>query len=304
MTMRHPTTAPPLMPRTPAPQNQNAQPFDRIREVSLGAPPALAVVGEWLLRHSAQAATQTITEIATACGSSPASVNRFARSAGYAGFAELKADLARVMRATLDPVQKLRDEQQRGAVALPMQYVAMGHANLEGLLRDNTPRDIDAAARLLSGRGRLYVLGFGLTAHVCGWLADALTPYSHSVVALSTSGGTEQSASRMSTIGKGDVLVAISLPRYSRDTAALARYARERGARVLAIVDSHAAPLASEADLRLFVSAAHPVLPSSYAAVQLLCETLVAEVIRRNPDAVALATELTQSIAAHMASGS
>ncbi|TDP61270.1 MurR/RpiR family transcriptional regulator [Roseateles toxinivorans] len=278
-------------------------PFDRIREGAKGAPPALASVAQWMLRHTAQAATLSITDIAVACGSSPASVNRMARTAGYAGFAELKADLALVMRATIDPVQKLRDEQHRGNVAPVSQYVAMGRANVEQLLRDNTSKDIEAAARLLSTRGRIYVLGLGLTAHVCGWLADALTPYSHAVTALSVSGGTEQSASRMSTIGKGDVLVAISLPRYSRDTANLARFARERGAQVLAIIDSHAAPLANEADLRLFTSAAHPVLPSSYVAVQLLCEALVAEVMRRNPASVAMAAELTESIASQLRGG-
>ncbi len=286
--------------KTPTPNGAADHPFDRIREGAKNAPPALAMVAQWMLRHTAQAATLSITDIATACGSSPASVNRLARTAGYAGFAELKAQLALVMRATIDPVQKLRDEQHRSNAAPPAQYVAMGRANLEQLLRDNPPKAIEAAARLLSTRGRIYVLGFGLTTHVCGWLADALTPYSHAVSALSVSGGTEQSASRMSTIGKGDVLVAISLPRYSRDTAHLARFARERGAQVLAIIDSHAAPLANEADLRLFVSAAHPVLPSSYAAVQLLCEALVAEVMRRNPASVAMAAELTESISAHL----
>jgi DNA-binding MurR/RpiR family transcriptional regulator len=278
----------------------SAHPFDRIRECAKDAPPALALVAQWMLRHTAQAATLTISEIATASGSSPASVNRLARTAGYPGFAELKADLALVMRETIDPVQKLRDEQQRGRVDPFSQYVAMGRANAEQLLRDNTPQDIAAAAKLLCTKGRIYVLGFGLTAHVCGWLADALTPYSQAVTALSTSGGTEQSASRMSNIGKGDVLVAISVPRYSRDTANLARYARERGAQVLAIIDSHAAPLANEADLRLLASAAHPMLPSSYVAVQLLCEALVGEVMRRNPAAVSLAAELTESIASQL----
>lgn len=278
-------------------QSSDDHPFNRIREGAKDASPALLAVAQWMLRHTAQAATLGIEDIALASGSSPASVNRLARAAGYAGFAQLKAHLALVMRATIDPVQKLRDEQNKDKLAPPAQYVAMGQANLEQLIRDNTPQEIEAAAKLLSTKGRIYVLGFGLTSHVCGWLADALTPYSYSVTALSVSGGTEQSASRMSTIGKGDVLVAISLPRYSRDTVHLARFARERGAKVLVIVDSHAAPLASEADLRLFVSAAHSVLPSSYVAVQLLCEALVAEVMRHNPSAVAMAAELTESVA-------
>ncbi len=275
-------------------------PLDRIRQAAADAPPALAAVAQWMLRHTAQAATLGIEDIARACGSSPASVNRLSRLAGYAGFAELKAQLAVVMRATIDPVQKLREEQHRSKVEPLAQYVAMGQANLEQLIRVNMAADMDAAAKLLATKGRIYVLGFGLTSYVCGWLADALTPYSFSVTALGGAGGTEQSASRMCNIGKGDVLVAISFPRYSRDTVHLARFAREHGAKVLAIVDSHAAPLANEADLRLFASAAHAMLPSSYVGVQLLCEALVAEVMRRNPKAVALATELTNSIASQL----
>lgn len=278
-------------------------PYEQIREAGRGAPPALAAVAEWLLRHTAQAAMLGIEEIARECGTSPASVNRFARTAGYAGFSEMKSALALVMRAAIDPVQKLRDEQGRGNLSAPSQYFAMGHANLDQLATANSHKDIQAAAKLLATRGRIYVLGFGQTSHVCAWLADALTPYSHSVTALSTSGGTEQSASRMSTIGKGDVLVAISLPRYSLATVELARYARERGAKVLVIVDSQAAPLASEADLRLFASAAHPVLPASHVALQLLCEMLVAEIMRNNPKAVAMAAELTQSIASQLSPG-
>lgn len=278
-------------------------PYDRLREAARGAPPALSAVAEWLLRHSAQAAMLGIEDIARECGTSPASVNRFARSAGYAGFAEMKAALALVMRATIDPVQKLREEQGRSKHSAPSHYLPMAQANLEQFGHSNTAQDIQAAAKLIATRGRIYVLGFGLTTYVCGWLADALTPYSHSVTALSASGGTEQTASRMSTIGKGDVLIAISLPRYSIATVELARYARERGAKVLVIVDSHAAPLAAEADLRLFVSAAHPVLPASYVAAQFLCELLVAEVMRNNPAAVAMAAELTQSVASQLSAG-
>jgi DNA-binding MurR/RpiR family transcriptional regulator len=288
--------------QTIAGTNKEVHPFDRIREASKAASPALIAVAQWMLRHTAQAATLGIEDIAQSCGSSPASVNRLARAAGYAGFSELKAQLALVMRDTIDPIHKLRGEQDRGAPGSTAQYVAMGQANLEKLKHDNSAEDIAEAAKMLSTKGRIYVLGFGLTAHVCGWLADALTPFSHSVSALSVSGGTEQSASRMSTIGKGDVLIAISLPRYSKDTVHLARFARERGAKVIVIIDSHAAPLANEADLRLFVSAAHPVLPSSYVAVQLLCEAVVGEVMRRNPAAVSMAAELTESVAFQLGS--
>lgn len=278
----------------------HSHPLDRIRDAAREAPPALAAAAQWMLLHSAQAATLGIEDIARASGSSPASVNRLSRAAGYTGFLELKAALATVMRAAIDPVQKVRDEQNRSPLAPLAQYVAMGGANLEKMVRDNPEPALFEASKLLATEGRIFVLGFGLTSHIAGWLSDALAPYSHAVIPLSGSGGTEQIASRMSTIGKKDVLIAISLPRYTRDTESLARFARERGAKVLAIVDSHAAPLAREADARLFAPASHPVLPSCYASVQLLCEALVGEVVRRNPKAVEMAAELTESVVAHL----
>lgn len=47
-------------------------------------------------------------------------------------------------------------------------------------------------------------------------------------------------------------------------------------------------------------TSAHPVLPSRYVAVQLLCEVPVAEVMRNNPAAVAMAAELTQAVGSQL----
>ena len=51
-------------------------------------------------------------------------------------------------------------------------------------------------------------------------------------------------------------------------------------------------------------TSAHPVLPSRYVAVRLLCEMLVAEVMRNNPAAVAMAAELTQAVGSQLSDGS
>lgn len=275
-------------------------PLKQIQRAAQTVSPALAGVADWIMRHTAQAATLGIVEIAKASGSSTASINRLARAAGFKGFAELRSALAGQMRAVIDPVQRLRDEKSRKTSDAPARDVAMAYANLERLQLENSPQSVRAAARLLLTRGRIYILGLGLTSHVCNWLSDALTPYSYAVIPLTAYGGYEQCARGLSRIGKDDVLVAVSVPRYSSTTVQLAHFARERGARVLAIVDSPAAPLAGEADLCLFAPASHAVLSSSLVGVQLMCETLFAEVIKLNPDAVALAAEHTESVAAYL----
>ena len=49
-------------------------------------------------------------------------------------------------------------------------------------------------------------------------------------------------------VGPGDVLFGISFPRYSKRTLSAMKYARDRGARVIALTDSQLSPLARVAD--------------------------------------------------------
>ena len=49
-------------------------------------------------------------------------------------------------------------------------------------------------------------------------------------------------------VGPGDVLFGISFPRYSKRTLSAMKYARDCGARVIALTDSQLSPLARVAD--------------------------------------------------------
>jgi DNA-binding MurR/RpiR family transcriptional regulator len=125
-------------------------------------------------------------------------------------------------------------------------------------------------------------------------------PFCADATAISMEGGNENAAYRLAAITDQDVMLAISLPRYSIDTLQLSRFARERGACVLAITDSPASPLASIAEHVLFAPADHPVMTSSSIAVLALIEGLVAGVMARNKEAVKLATELTESVMSYL----
>ncbi|MBT0570685.1 MurR/RpiR family transcriptional regulator [Curvibacter sp. CHRR-16] len=274
----------------------NDSPLNRLREVAPTLPPALAAVADWLLRNAVQGAMLGIEEIAKASGSSTASVNRLARQAGYSGFIELKAALARELRAAVDPVQKLRAGLSHNDLKPPANHVRIAQTNLDRMVRDTATKDIEQAVSTLMQARRVYVLGLGLTAHMAHWLSDALAPYLDAVISLGLSGGTERSAALLQGVGKTDVLVALSLPRYSRSTLGLARFAREHGAHVIAMVDSPAAPLAAFADSVLVAPSEHPVLPSSWVCMQLLSEVLVTEVMRANPHVAQIAANFADMV--------
>jgi len=267
--------------------------IERIHYASATASEALKPVARWLASHSLDAATLTIEEVAQACGGSVASVNRFARRAGYRGFSELKSELAAVVRQALQPVEKLEAPvAQEGFGA----WLADHQRNLMAMDSSLQQERLAQAVKRIVGSNTVYCLGLGLSSYLTGLLADTLMPYHRHVVWAAAGGGSEQAARHMTHIGTGDTLIAISLPRYSRDTVELARFAGERGAFVVALTDNPTAPLAATADAVLLAPAEHRVLSSSAVAMVALIEILSSEVLKATPQTKAMAATLSQTV--------
>lgn len=290
---------------TPAPSNITVYASPVMRKLAAVAPdlqPSLRKVADFILRHPLKAATLTIEELAHATGTSPAAVNRLARAMQLGGFSALKTALVATLQDLVSPVDKLRNElaqRSDGSFGLHEQMRIAG-SNLGSTANGNSQDTFAAVVEALAKARRVYILGFGNSAYLAGLAAANLVPYCADAVAVSMEGGNENAAYRLASITAEDALLAISLPRYSLDTLQLARYALERGARVLAITDSPASPLAPIADHSLFATAEHPVLISSNIAVLALIESLVAAVMTRNKEAVRLAAELTESVLSYL----
>ncbi|MDG9922125.1 MULTISPECIES: MurR/RpiR family transcriptional regulator [unclassified Pseudomonas] len=290
---------------TPAPSNITVYASPVMRKLAAVAPdlqPSLRKVADFILRHPLKAATLTIEELAQATGTSPAAVNRLARAMQLGGFSALKTALVATLQELVSPVDKLRNElAQRGDGNFGLhEHMRSASSNLGSTANGNSQETFAAFVEALAGARRVYILGFGNSAYMAGLAAANLMPYCPDAVAVSMEGGNENAAYRLASITADDVLLPISLPRYSLDTLQLTRYALERGAKVLAITDSPASPLAPIADHCLYATAEHPVLISSNTAVLALIESLVAAVMTRNKEAVRLAAELTESVLSYL----
>lgn len=259
----------------------------RIAQATTDASPSLARVGHWMSAHPIQTLAASAEEIAEATGTSVAAIHRFAVSAGFEGFTHLKSALGRELASVVAPMRKIGGVRAAAlASTLPE-----GAASAQQIER--------AAAQLLKAR-QVYLLGLGTSSFVAGYAAHLLAPYLPRAWPIAGPGGTEVAARWLAGIGATDVLLAISLPRYSVATVQLAQFARERRAQVIAITDSPQAPLARVAQRLLLAPAAHAVLPSSVQAAVSVVEAMVAEVIRLNPDAQRLAQEMSEAVLAHL----
>jgi DNA-binding MurR/RpiR family transcriptional regulator len=280
---------------TPAPNDLTVYTSPVMRKLASASPdlqPSLRKVADFILRHPLKAATLTIEELAQETSTSAAAVNRLARALKLSGFSALKAALVATLRNEMA-------QRPDGAFGLHEQ-IQVASGNLGTAANSNSPATFEAFVDCLIQARRIYILGFGNSAYMAGLAAANLVPYCADAVAISMEGGNENAAYRLAAITENDVLLAISLPRYSLDTIHLARFANERGARVLAITDSPASPLVRLAELVLFAPADHPMLISSNTVVLALIESLVAAVMTRNKEAVKLAAELTESVLSYL----
>ena len=255
--------------------------------------------------HPIRTLSHSAEEIASLTGTSIAAINRFARAAGFDGFTHLKTVLGEELQSTVEPLRKLEEpktarrspKSKRSASKASAVSVAI---DTEALQRAATAPQIQrVAGRVLKAR-QVSVLGLGTSSYLAGYAAHLLMPYLPRVWTISGEGGTEEAARRLSRCERGDVLIAISLPRYSRDTVRLADFARERGAHVIAITDVPDAPLAEKAHTLLLAPGEHSIMPSSALGALAVIEAIATAVMRLNPDAARIAFELSELVVSHL----
>jgi DNA-binding MurR/RpiR family transcriptional regulator len=262
-------------------------------------------IADYLLRNPVRASAASIEDLSAAVRVSTATLSRFARAIGFAGFAEFRHALAETLQAVLHPVEKLKDSFARSGPegALAAEGLEASMSNMRATAEALTPALLSAVVAQLAEARQVYVMGFGLSAHLAGYLTLGLQPFLPWVINVVEFGGTEVAAGRLMGLKPGDALIAISLPRYARDAVQLTAYAKERGARIIAITDSPASPLMALAGIVLLAQANHPVLSSSSSAALLVVEAVIAAVMASSPDNLQHAEALTEAISGYLVSG-
>ena len=263
-------------------------------------------IADYLLRNQVRVTALGIEELADACAVSTATISRFARDLGFKNYAAMRGEVAETLQSVLQPVEKLRSTiARRAAAGSPASTPALESLHYAEAAITATSRALDGAqldriGTVFTKARTVYVMGFGLSSFLAGTLAMHLQPFCQHVVEVAASGGTEVAASHLANITSKDVLVAISLPRYTLAVVPLTRFARDHGATVVSITDSPASPLAELGHHVLYAHSAHPVLPSSGSSTLAVIEALAVSLMTSNKANVAKAARHTEAIAAYL----
>jgi DNA-binding MurR/RpiR family transcriptional regulator len=265
--------------------------------------PSQRQLSEFILRDPVFVATHGIEDVARSTGVSPSTISRYVRDLGLPGYAEFRAGVGETVHALIAPVTKLgaRLSQPDPDGGVAEASLAAAALHLQALTDPASAATIRAVSQRVKAARQVWVMGFGLSAHLAAILTLGLQPYRDGVVNVMQYGGTEVAAGRLMSAGEGDVVIAIAFPRYSADVAKLARAAKSAGARIVAITDSGAAPLARVADDLLLAPAQHPVLASSCLPGLAVIEALVSEFLLSDPAHLERAGRLAAAMASYVA---
>ena len=232
-----------------------------------------------------KAAFMTAGRLGLAAGVSESTVVRFASDLGYDGYPEMRRAMQELVKNRLTTVQRIEvaKDMISGAdvpeTVLNSDIVKIRHT-LEDLDRDQ----FEQAARAISEAKTVYIVGVRSSAVLSSFMGFYLNQLFPDVRVISQSAFSEI-YEQILHISEGDVLVAISFPRYSRRTIMAMRYARDKGARIVGITDSESSLVAQLADIKLYArSDMVSFLDSLVAPLSLINALIVAAAEQSNKD--------------------
>ena len=173
---------------------------------------------------------------------------RFATELGYDGYPHPQRALQEMIRNKLTSVQRMEVSSDRmGGRDVP-QTVLHADMDMIRMTLDEIDRDaFQGAVDALTGAKRIYILGVRSASALANFVGFYFNLLFENVTLVHTNSVSEI-FEQILRVGPGDVLLGISFPRYSKRTLIAMRYAGDRGARVVALTDSHLSPLARVAD--------------------------------------------------------
>jgi DNA-binding MurR/RpiR family transcriptional regulator len=271
---------------------------DRIRSLYPGMTGSLRRFADHVLAEPIAVARSSIHAAVERVGVSVATANRFARALGYAGYAEFRAELIQSFAEALAPVQRLERQVSTTSTSLDVMRASLQEdvGNLQATLDLLTAQSCDRAVELILSARRVHTLGFDSAAALAWLLANGLAQVRDGVSGSANMDGGFGAARQLCRFGSEDVVIAVAFPRYMRETLDLARQAKARGARLIALTDGHRSPLARIADVSLYAEPQRQFAAVSNASALALIEALVAAVAHRAPDAIHRAEEFASFV--------
>ena len=255
---------------------------DQLRTFSKGQ----KLIANYILQSYDKAAFMTASRLGKTVGVSESTVVRFAVELGFDGYPSMQRTLQELVRNKLTSVQRIEVANDRIGNQDVVSTVLQ--ADIDTLRKTSETldrREMSASVELILQAKRIYIIGVRSSTAI----ADFLNFYFRNIfenVSLVSSTSTSEMFEQMLRVGKGDVVIGISLPRYSSRTVKTMQYAKDCGAATIAITDKPDAPAGKVANHVLVAKSDMVSIVDSLVAPMSVVNALIVAVSRRREEQV------------------
>ena len=241
-------------------------------------------IAQYIIDNYEKAAYMTAAKLGAISGVSESTVVRFAIELGYDGYPEMQKSLQDLVRTKLTSVQRMEVTNTLIGNSEVLDKVLTSdidkiRQSLEEIDRNAFYEAIDKIAEAKN----IYIIGVRSSSTLAGFMNYSFRMIFDNVKFIQTTSGSEMFEQIM-RIGQGDVMIAISFPRYSKRIINAVEFARANGADVVALTDSDQSPIAIYADQLLTACSDMASFVDSLVAPMSIINAMVVELSRKKQE--------------------
>lgn len=237
-------------------------------------------IGNYICDHYNKAAYLTAAKLGNQVGVSESTVVRFAIEMGYDGYPSLKQALRELIRTRLTAIQRVEITNDRIGSADVLENVLNSDIDkIKETLDEINRADFDRAVDMILTAHTVYVTGARTSSSLASFLSSGLSLICANI-RLVVSGVNEISEQLIHAAG-GDVVIAISFPRYSKRIIDAVGNARRSGAQIIALTDSSVSPIARYAAVLLTAKSDMASFVDSLVAPLSIINALIVAISRK-----------------------
>lgn len=215
-------------------------------------------VAEYFLTHSAEVAFHSISDVADKLGVSKAQLVRVARMLGFEGYSTLKNLLKQSLLEQISPASIVKGIQ---GADIPQDICRLEHVNIDDTLKSLSPAVIVDFCEAAKKASTIYCMGWGISALVAEWFHTRFAELGMKTILVRR--GSMSLLEQTRALENTDMLIVCELPSYVREVTEATEKIYKKGAFVVTLTDSPAAPVCRTSHISIRVGDTSPTFGSS-----------------------------------------
>ena len=252
-------------------------------------------IAHYILDHYDQAAFMTASKLGKLTEVSESTVVRFAAELGYDGYPSMQKALQEMARSRLTSTQRIQAAENSYGDDILGSVIQADMENLRQIAVNEDRGEFRAAVERIVAAKHIYIFGARSSTHLAGYLYFYMQMMLENV-SLVQANAAGEIFEQLFRSGKGDVMIAISFPRYSADTINAVKFAKSRGIEIVAITDQRQSPVAQLSETALLAPSEMLSFIDSMTAPMSLINALLVGIATRMGTDVAETFSMLESL--------